>query len=495
MTAKTPGLVKSCTKLESGLRLGQEGIHACQLGPFSSPIYWTAEEAAKTRITREMIAEKRQWIFDLLNDEHSETPCKHCHMVVLKKPEDVRFDRLGHIDLAATTTCNLRCNFCGYTRFDSFAEAKYDALDILRLYSPEDVVWDAAVDFNGGEPTLLKDFDDYIDYFASRRIRVFLYTNAVIYRQSVYDGLAKGTIRWVCVSLDAGTPLTYDKIKKSKRFNDVLENITCYAHAGSQGGGQVSVKYIFSQDNCSDEDITGFSYAMLALRPQEVWLTFDFDPLCNLPGDCEDFGGYDYTKHIAAYAKTYVMLKKHGLESVHFPEKHLAVVSLQGKLLLAAAKQEIAHLGQDKAIPATLALKDFRKAGKAADAIRTAQMETANLAVSPLRIRHAGEGWKPLSLANKRVVLAPACVMSRQLLSHPDLQGAKVVGFLDRDKVLHGKRIDGIQVLPYSAIGELHPDHVFVAAPEHHCESIAQAVAEQVEVAAVIAIYCPERQG
>ena len=25
--------VKSCYKLESGLRLGQEGIHACQLGP------------------------------------------------------------------------------------------------------------------------------------------------------------------------------------------------------------------------------------------------------------------------------------------------------------------------------------------------------------------------------------------------------------------------------------------------------------------------------
>lgn len=334
-------MVKSCPKLENGLRLGQEGIHACQLGPFSSPIYWTADEASQTTITREMIIEKRKWIFDLLNDDYSDTPCKHCHMVVTKPLAEVRFDQLGHIDLAATTTCNLRCAFCGYTHHNSFAEAKYDALAVLRLFSTEDVVWDAAVDFNGGEPTLLKDFDNYIEYFASRRIRVFLYTNGVVFRQSVYDGLENGTIRWVCISLDAGTATTYERLKKSNRFSVVIDNVARYSQAGAKGSGQVAVKYIFSEGNCCDDDVLGFSYAMLAVRPQEVWLTFDFDPLCNLPGDCTDFGGHDYTPHVGAYAKTYSMLEKYGFPPVHFPEKHLAVVSLQGKLLLQAAKDEI----------------------------------------------------------------------------------------------------------------------------------------------------------
>lgn len=467
-------LVKSCPKLESGLRLGQEGIHACQLGPFSSPIYWTATEAAKTTITREMIAEKRQWIFDLLNDEDSETPCKHCHMVVLKKPEDVRFDQLGHIDLAATTTCNLRCNFCGYTQFDSFAEAKYDALAILRLFSPEDVVWNAAVDFNGGEPTLLKNFDHYIDYFASRRIRVFLYTNAVIYRQSVYDGLANGTICWVCASLDAGTPSTYDKIKKSKRYATVLETITRYAHAGDLGGGQLSVKYIYTHDNSGDDDVLGFVYAMLAIRPQEVWLTFDFDPLCNLPGDCADFGGHDYSQHIAAYAKTYITLQKHGLEAIHFPEKHLAVVSLQGKMLLEAAKKEISRLKQEMPQPSPqLQLENFR-----APLGKFTTPEVTTLTLSPLRIRYSGNDWQVLSLANKRIALAPACTLSRQLLTDPELLGAEVVGFFDRDSVLHGKQIDGITVLPYSDLPAQSPDFIVIAAPEHHQHNIAQTVAK-----------------
>lgn len=485
MTTTATGLVKSCPKLESGLRLGQEGIHACQLGPFSSPIYWTADEAAKTQITREMIAEKRRWIFDLLNDDHSETPCKHCHMVVLKKPEDVRFDQLGHIDLAATTTCNLRCNFCGYTQFDSFAEAKYDALDVLRLFSPEDVIWDAAVDFNGGEPTLLKDFDDYIDYFASRRIRVFLYTNAVIYRQSVYDGLARGTIRWVCASLDAGTPSSYEKIKKSKRYADVLENITRYSHAGSQGGGQVSVKYIFSQDNCGDDDVVGFSYAMLAIRPQEVWLTFDFDPLCNLPGDCADFGGHDYSSHVVAYAKTYLMLEKHGLEAIHFPEKHLAVVSLQGKVLLQSAKTEIARLrNSGKSAPESLLLEDFRDDGSAQSA-----GGVTNFTVSPPRTRQSGQDWQALSLAGKRLALAPACTMSRQLLASAELDGAEVVGFFDRDAVLHGKIIDGVKVSPYSALQELSPDMVVVAAPEHHRYDIARVVSSSLGDASRVVVF------
>jgi len=484
MTNQQPKLVKSCPKLESGLRLGQEGIHACQLGPFSSPIYWTAAEAAKTTITREMISEKRQWIFDLLNDDHSETPCKHCHMVVLKKPEEVRFDQLGHIDLAATTTCNLRCNFCGYTQFDSFAEAKYDALTVLRLFAPEDVVWDAAVDFNGGEPTLLKDFDDYIDYFASRRIRVFLYTNAVIYRQSVYDGLAKGTIRWVCASLDAGTPSSYDKIKKSKRYADVLETITRYAHAGNLGGGQLSVKYIFCQDNCGDDDVVGFTYAMLAIRPQEVWLTFDFDPLCNLPGDCADFGGHDYSRHIAAYAKTYLMLEKHGLQAIHFPEKHLAVVSLQGKLLLEAAKAEIARLRKATPLAAHLQLGDFRDT-----AGTSGSGEIAGLSIAPLRGRSPGQDWQPLSLAGKRLALAPACTLARRLRAAPELAGAEIVGFFDRDTVLHGKQVDGVTVFPYADLASLAPDLIVVAAPEHHRYDIARTVSDTLGTTSNLAIF------
>lgn len=431
--------VKSCPKLESGLRLGQEGIHACQAGPFSSPVFWTAEEASLLSVTRHMIAEKRQWIFDLLNDEHANTPCKHCHRVVLKPRTDVRFDKLGHIDLAATTTCNLRCNFCGYTQTDSFSESSYDALAILREYSPAEVLWDAAVDFNGGEPTLLPNFDAYLEYFRSRCIRVFLYSNALVFKRTVVDGLRSGVIRWLCTSLDAGTAGTFEKTKRSTRFNDVLENLERYARAGETGTGQLAVKYIFTQDNCNDANVDGFCNVMAKIRPQEVWLTFDFMPLANLPGNSEDFGGFDYAPLIAAYARMWVILNQTGLTTVHFYEKHLANDSLQGKRLLASAKAAIQHLGW-----------------------------------TPSHVSVQRIPLQDISFAKKRIVLAPASLASRQLLDL--LTKAQIIAFCDRDTTLHEKQISGIPILSYAKLQELAPDIVLICAPDQHARAILEAV-------------------
>ena len=476
MTSPNSNLVKSCPKLENGLRLGQEGIHACQLGQFSSPIFWTAEQVAKLNITREMIQERRRYIFDLLNDKESETPCKQCHMVELKPMSEVRFDQLGHIDLAAATTCNLRCNYCGYTKTDSFAEAKFDALSILKVFAPEDVVWDAAVDFNGGEPTLLKNFDDYIDYFTSRRIRVFLYTNGLTYRQSVYDGLINGTVRWVCTSLDAGLASTFKNQKKSTRFIDVLENVTRYAHAGNQGGGRLAIKYIFCADNCSDDDINSFAYQMLAIRPQQVWLTFDFEPVADLLGDCEDFGGYDYTGHINAYAKLFILLKKHGLIAEHFAERHLANVSRQGKMLLDQALKAIEALEKKSAknIP-SIRLDDFREKN-----LLVTSDPLPIMTLQPLRIRKQGGTWENYSLEGKTILIAPACKKAKELLEDNEIRKGEVVGFLDRDTVLHGKSIEGVPIFPYSVLASVKPDVIIVAAPTLLVETISATIKTEV---------------
>lgn len=460
--------VKSCCKLESGLRLGIEGIHACQLGPFSSPIYWTAEEASKIKISKKMIAEKREHVFRMLNDETSNIPCKQCHMVRSKLFKDVDFTRLGHIDLAPSTVCNLRCSFCAYTMRNSFEDAQYDALAVLKEFSPEDVEWDSAVDFNGGEPSILPDIDEYLEYFKSRRIRVFLYTNAVKFRQSIFDGLKDGSIRWTCTSLDAGTPSSFLKIKQRDSFMQVLENLTRYAHAGSSGGGRLAVKYIFCEDNCGDDDIAGFVYAMLAIRPQEIWLTFDFEPLSGLPPDASDLGGIDYSKHIKAYAKMYRLLEKHGVRAVHFAEKHLATVCRHGKILLDRALAEIDKNPNKN--NSELILEDFRKRED------LKKIETARFKKNPLQIKVPGKDFAPWTLKGKRVLIAPACPQSVALLSNRGIKEGQIIGFLDRDPILRGKTIEGVQVYAYEDIAKLKPDFILLASPEHHIGNIVQTL-------------------
>jgi uncharacterized Fe-S cluster-containing radical SAM superfamily protein len=473
-------IVKSCRKLESGLRFGPEGIHACQVGPFSSPLFWSAEEASGLRITKEMIIEKRKELFQMLNSQGYDIPCKTCQMLITKRFDEVDFTKLGHIDLASSTICNLRCTYCGYTTQNWFIDAKYEALAILREFAPEEVVWDSAVDFNGGEPTLLKNFDEFVDFFASRRIRIFLYTNAVIYSQSVQDGLANGNIRWICTSLDCGTQSSFLRIKQRDQFHQVIENLKQYAVAGSQGGGSLAVKYIFCDSNCGDEDVLGFVETMRAVRPQKVWLTFDFEPLRGLTGNTDDFGELDYSHHIAAYAKMFLLLEENGIETEHFAKRHLAVVSRHGRVLLDKALAEIErnrpHRVSNLPNPGT-------STEKSSNSIKANQFS-----ISPLRLCPPEQDPLPWNIDGKRVAIAPACADAISLLADPELKKAEVVAFVDRDRVLHGKHIQGIPVHGYEEIGRLSPDVILIVAPETHRTAIFQTITQYAPKDACIAI-------
>ena len=457
--------VKSCYKMESGLRLGQEGIHACQLGPFSSPIYFTAEEAANLNITKEMIIEKRKWIFDLLNDPVAETPCKHCDMVIEKDESEVRFDQLGHLDIAATTTCNLRCDFCGYTHFDSFAEAKYYELKILKLFNKGDVVWKAAVDFNGGEPTILKDFDEHIEYFHDRKIRVFLFTNGLVYKQSVFNAIENGTIRWCIVSLDAGTSETYDRTKKSTKYINVIENIAKYSVAGRGVGGQVAVKYIFTENNITDDDVYGFVYTMIATKPQEIWLTFDFDPLCDIPADAENFGGYDYSKHIEAYVKMYLLFMKHGVVPIHYAEKHLAPASLHGKELLRIVKERINLIDFEREANLDLSYDKRSEISQSIDEYE--------------HIYFLKEGEIYTRDNNKIELVGDFCLapathnIDRYIKELPN--SIEIKKIYDKDLILNGKKIEGVDVEPYGK-SLSNFDQVLIKAPEEIMPAIINSI-------------------
>lgn len=473
MNYQDDDVVKSCHNLESGLRLGADGIRACCMGAIVSPLYWSPEEASQTIITKEMIIEKRKWLFQLLNDESSDISCKRCNRVETKRYGDVCFTRLGHVNLAHFSLCNLRCNFCGNTQHNDFQAAKYNALAILREFAAEDVEWDSYVDLNGGEPTLLRDFDEYIDYFVSRGIRILLYTNGVRFHQSIYDGLIKGTITWVITSLDAGTPSSFLRLKGRDYFLQVMENLSRYADAGSRGGGMLAVKYIFCDANCTDDDIAGFAYAMLAIRPQKVWLTFDFFPLADRYNGQEEVGVYNYSRHIAAYAKMFLLLKKHGLEAVHFSKTHLATVLQQGKDFLDGVLDAIGKATPRNGMDASsLILNDFRRPA----ALKLS--EPMKFDLQPLTLKIPYRRPEPWSLAEKRVLLAPAYKLSTDLLADPAIRESRLLGFLDRNPILHGKSINGFKIHGYEAILDLAPDVILVASPDQHRDDILGRIAK-----------------
>jgi hypothetical protein len=475
-TYQPDDIVKSCQRLESGLRFSTEAIYACNIGAgIFPPPYASAEEARSRPISKAMLIEKRRQLFEMLNDATSDIFCKHCAFVIEKPFREVRFDQLGHLDLAHYTTCNLRCSFCSYTVTDNFIPAQYDALKILQEFSPEDSQWDALINFNGGEPSILKDLKQYLDLFAKNRIRILLYTNAVRYRQEIYDSIKSGAISWLVVGLDAGTPSTFDAMKKSTKFQVALDNITRYAHAGSFGRGSVAVKYVFCKDNSSLDDALGFAYAMLAIRPQKVWLTVDYTPPIDTADARYDYekqaivGGYDYTPLIEAYARTYVTLKRHGMDAVHYVEQHGFSATPVGNQVFERIKARIAELLPPEENTPLLLLQDFRipPLDKQPPRIR--------FDFSPLR-QITKDKEIPWSLAGKRIMIAAIWRNSIALLADPDIQKSDFIGFLDRNPALTGTRVHGHLVFNYDQLADLKPDIIIIDASKQNQQDIAAAI-------------------
>ena len=462
-------IVKTCHKLESGLFMGSSGIRPCSRGALVPPVYCTTEELIHANYNLDLIVERRKQCVAMLNDDQSDIDCKRCLMVEQKRYGDISFSRLDHVDVQHYSICNLRCTYCQYTIQNWRVTPQYDALEILRQFSPEDIEWNAHVDFAGGEPTLLENLEEYLDFFRTRRIRVLMHTNGVKFHQAIYDGLADGSLYWVTVSLDAGTPSTYKQLRGGDYYLHVMENLSRYAVAGSKGKGMLSVKYIFCDSNCGDDDIAGFAYAMLALRPQKVWLTLDFTPMFQHEWD------HDYSTQIEAYAKLYLLLKKHGIEAFHYYREAIASCSTDGRdimngILAAIERQSsVTPLG----IP-DLLFKDFRNKEIVLES------EPNIFSINPLSITTHDGSSKEWSLEGKRILLVPACPQTQKLLSEPEIQRAEWIGFVDRNPIQQGKEIDGRTIYSYEAIASLNVDAILVAPPEKHRLDILDAILSQV---------------
>ncbi|MBF0329420.1 MAG: radical SAM protein [Nitrospirae bacterium] len=429
------------------------------------PLFCNVEELSRGMITRDFIVGKRKEYIRMLNDDASDMDCKRCLMVEQKRYGDILFSGLGHIDLQHYSICNLRCTYCTYTREDLHLSEQYDALSVLKQFSQDDVQWNSHVDFAGGEPTLLENLEAYLDFFRTRRIRVLMHTNAVKFHQAIYDGISDGSIYWVITSVDAGTPSTFKALRGQDKYLRVIENLSRYAAAGSKGKGMLAVKYIFCDSNCGDDDITGFAYAMLALRPQQVWLTFDFTPLSS------GRSGHDYSGQIEAYAKLYLLLKKHGIEAFHYYKEAIASVSKEGKDIMDQIMKAIERLGCDIPLDIPdLFFVDFRNNNISAG------FDTDKFSVRPFKITHKGGQSERWSLAGKRILLAPACALTQNLLSDPEIQNAAWIGFVDRNPIQHGKTIEGRTIYGYETIGSLDIDAILVASPEKHRRDILDVV-------------------
>ena len=173
------------------------------------------------------------------------------------------------VDIDPSSKCNSKCIWCNaYDIINSKSkifpdgnipeQTLIDIADLLAIWgentregSPR-----SACIAGGGEPLMNPYLITLLERMYRNKKECGVITNGTLLNDEIIKVLAK-TCRWVGVSMDAGTPETWAKMKgvpNDKVFNKVIENIKkLTAEVKKQGTKcDVSYKYLIHPDNCHE---------------------------------------------------------------------------------------------------------------------------------------------------------------------------------------------------------------------------------------------------
>jgi organic radical activating enzyme len=292
--------------METGSCFQSEGVRCCVHADIYSPVLISAEEMRRGA-GYDLMVQRRQEHFERVNGlrEGPTGSCLSCGHLKEKKFKDVNFEYIGGEPLAASmniqhyTKCNERCTYCNFTVEDNFVPPQYEFLAYLEEFRRRGRLrggnW---IDFSGGEPATLKNFDEILNYFLSNNLgTVVVYSNSTVYKQSIYEALKKNQII-LTTSLDTGLPSTYKKLRGLDFYSKVVGNLIRYRNSGTSG---LWLKYVICDINRTEDDLWSFITAVLAIKPDKVIM-------------CPEFAyGEDHfpAETVAFAAQLWYLLEKH----------------------------------------------------------------------------------------------------------------------------------------------------------------------------------------
>ncbi len=308
--------VISCKYLESGVRFSPEGVRCCCANTFQSPVIISSEEMNNGSLTYDLVVSRRKQLFEAINrlNDTDIGDCKKCNLKYKTKYKNISFEYLGGHGLSLSSgfniqhfsLCNLRCNYCMFTQQNNFVKPTYNnIIDFIELFRKRGKLkrgeW---IEYNGGEPTLLENFEEILNYLIENKIgMVSIFSNAVKYSQAIYNYLKKNKI-FLTVSLDAGTPSTFKRVRGVDAYDKVLQNCIRYKNSGTT---KLFLKYIICEENMTEDDLWGFVFSMLAIRPARVYICPSFYYCDKKVSDKEVIFG----------ARMWYLLEKYGQLSVY----------------------------------------------------------------------------------------------------------------------------------------------------------------------------------
>lgn len=235
---------KGCELIQHGISFEKNDIYDCC-------ITHGAEQRGMPLLIRNYNGETIDWdkIFETKRErikkqqEKTIWECEGCYAL-----EDYDFTNEEYISFIAFNQiklCNAKCIYCG----DDFRNVLnyYDVLPVIKdLINKGKFRNTGEVTFQGGEPTLINNFDELLKLFTDLRTRVRIHSSGIKYSPEIQKGIEEGLVT-VVISLDSGTKEIYEKIKNVKMFEKVIENIKKYSEVLNESNkNNLRLKYVIT---------------------------------------------------------------------------------------------------------------------------------------------------------------------------------------------------------------------------------------------------------
>jgi sulfatase maturation enzyme AslB (radical SAM superfamily) len=168
-------------------------------------------------------------------------------------------------DIDLTNICNQDCVYCSTAEFRKEHPVQLDCekyinlidkLATWRQYQPNSIGTFSTVIFSGGgEPTLLKGYEQIIEHALDVDLLPSIITNASNLHKLV-DNVPANKIQkmlYIGIDVDAGSKELYEKIRRSKPANGLFDQVVDNIHSIAKISNNVDLKVVLRNDNCHDE--------------------------------------------------------------------------------------------------------------------------------------------------------------------------------------------------------------------------------------------------
>lgn len=182
--------------------------------------------------------------------------CEGCYN--LREEDWDEEDYISYINFDHWSQCNSNCIYCGVQA--NKPKTKNNILGAIKnLIKLGKFKNNGEITFQGGEPTVLKEFEPLLNLFIKAGSKVRVHSSGILFSRAIREGLKKGVVT-VVISPDAAFKETYKTVKRVDKFSKVWDNIKHYRRNLKPGMQElVKVKYIIIPGiNDTFEEITEF---------------------------------------------------------------------------------------------------------------------------------------------------------------------------------------------------------------------------------------------